>query len=389
MSSPTRIPTQGNGHPAEPPEPVVVAESPPAEVVTSGEVAAAPPVERWVGERTRTVCAVVIALVAGGAALAFLKGVLTPLLLALFLFYLLMPLSDALKRARIPRAFSAPALAIIFCVGLLALGQALYSSVMAIGEELPWYKQRLSMRIDHALTAMGRPPDENGRAFHLEHLDRFIDQLWKDNVPHLAGSVIGMVEVALMALFYLLFLFIEAKNLPRRVYEAFRPDTADHAQVMGAEVNDQVKRYLLYKTFLNLGVGLSTGLICWLMGLHFWPLWAALMFLLNYITYVGSIVALVPPVLLAFIQYDNPWVGLLLAAVLTANRLLWIDYIEILYLGNVLQLSPLVMLLSIAFFGVLWGPIGLLLAVPLMTSLKIVLAYFPGTRHLAVLISES
>src|SRR5262245_3459440 len=271
MSSPARNHVPRNGPPAEPPDPVVVAEAPPAEVVTSGEVAAAPPVERWVGERTRTVCAVVIALVAGGAALAFLKGVLTPLLLALFLFYLLMPLSDALNRVRIPRAFSAPALAIILCVGLLALGQTLYGSVIAIGEGLPWYKERLASRIDHAMKAMGRPTGEDGRAFDPERLDRFIDQLWQDNARYFAGAVVGMVEVALMALFYLLFLFIEAKNLPRRVYEAFRPDTADHAHVMGHEVNDQVKRYLLYKTLLNLGVGLSTGLICWAMGLHFWP----------------------------------------------------------------------------------------------------------------------
>src|SRR5262245_1516588 len=192
MSSPARNHVPRNGPPAEPPDPVVVAEAPPAEVVTSGEVAAAPPVERWVGERTRTVCTVVIALVAGGAALAYLKGVLTPLLLALFLFFLLMPLTDALRRVQIPRAFSAPALGIVLCIGLLALGQALYSGVIAIGEELPWYKERLVARIDRALSAMGRRPAEDGRTFDPERLDRFIDQLWKDNGPYFAGAVVGM-----------------------------------------------------------------------------------------------------------------------------------------------------------------------------------------------------
>ncbi|MGL4554571.1 MAG: AI-2E family transporter, partial [Gemmataceae bacterium] len=367
--------------PADPPppmEPVVVAESLPAEVVSSGEEAA-PPAQQWMGERTRTVCAVVVALVAAGAALAYLKDVLTPLLIALFLYYLFKPLTDALGRARVPRVLSAPAVALVLLFALVAIGQGLYGSAVAVSDQLPDYKHRLVDRLDSMLVAMGYQPGEDGRVFNHDRLDAFLDGLWKDNAHALAGNVMGLVEVSLMAVFYLLFLFIEAQSLPRRVYQAFNPDTADDAQSMGQEVNDQVKRYLLYKTLVNLGMALTHGLICWGMGLHFGTIWAASMFLLNYITYVGSIVALAPPVLLALIQFDNPWLGLLLAGLLTANRLVWVDYIEIRYLGNVLNLSPLVMLLSIAFFGALWGPVGLLLAVPLMTSLKIVLAYYQTT----------
>jgi predicted PurR-regulated permease PerM len=392
MATPTLNPIRADVPPPEAPEPlepVVIGESAPAEVVTSGEVAAAPPAERWMGERTRTVSMVIVALVAGGAALWFLKGTLTPLLIALFMYYLLKPLTDALNRARIPRWISAPAVALVLFVALVAFGQALYSSITSVSANLDVYRNHLVDRLDTMLQWVGyRPNPETGVVFDHKQLDAFFEGLWKDHSPTLAGGLMMIIEVTLMALFYLLFLFIEVQSLPRRIWEAFRADTAADAQTMGQEVNDQVKRYLQYKTLISLGLGLTHGGICWLTGLDFALLWGASMFLLNYITYIGSIVALVPPVLLAVVQFNNPWAGLGLAAVLTVNRLVWVDYIEIRYLGNVLNISPLVMLLSIAFFGALWGPVGLLLAVPLMTSLKIVLAYYQNTRHIAVLISE-
>jgi predicted PurR-regulated permease PerM len=191
-----------------------------------------------------------------------------------------------------------------------------------------------------------------------------------------------------MVAFYLLFLFIEDQKLPKRIAAAFHPATADDTRRVGRTINSRIQRYLQYKTYVSLGLGASTGLLCWLLGLDFWLLWAVLMFLLNYVTYVGSIVALLPPVALAFLQHPNPAVGLGLALLLTLNRIFWIDYVEIRALGNVLNLSPLVLLLSIAYFGFIWGPVGLLLAVPLVTTVKIILSDFEATHPLAVLISE-
>lgn len=344
-----------------------------------------PPREQvWLNEQTRTVCLVVIAVVATGAAMAYLKGILTPLLVALFFFYLILPATDVLRRASIPRWLTGPAFFVVLVLLIGLVWQMLYGSVEGLMARTPRYREKVGQLLAPAMHKFGI-----GHAAAADAgLDDLIQQAWKDTLHWLAHQALGVVELTLLVVFYLLFLFIEARTLPRRVEEAFDPDTADETHKLGRDITRKVKRYLLYKTYINLGLAATTGLICYLMGLPFWALWAVLMFLLNYVTYVGSIIALVPPVALAILEFDSLWAGLGLATLLTLNRLVWIDYIEIRSLGNVLNISPVVLLLTIAFFGYIWGPVGLLLAVPLITTAKIILSDFEQTRHLAVLISE-
>jgi predicted PurR-regulated permease PerM len=149
-----------------------------------------------------------------------------------------------------------------------------------------------------------------------------------------------------------------------------------------------MNRYLTVKTGVSFGLGATAGLLGYFFGLDFWMLWGLLMFFSNYITYIGSIVGLIPPVALAFVQFSNPWAATTLALLLVAARVFWIDYVEIALSGKHLNVSPLVLLLSLAFFGWLWGVVGLLLAVPLVTAVKIVLLSVQRTRHFGILLSE-
>src|SRR5262249_31753435 len=147
---------------------------------------------------------------------------------------------------------------------------------------------------------------------------------------------------------------------------------------------------LRVKTGVSFGLGMTTGIIGMIFDLDFWLLWAGFMFLANYVTYIGSIVALVPPIAIAFLQFDpnSMWAAAVLSGLLIANRLFWIDYVEIKLSGQQLNVSPVILLLSIGLFGALWGVIGMVLAVPVVTSVKIALAQFDSTAHLASLLSE-
>jgi len=341
--------------------------------------------QKWFGERTRTVCLVVLAVTATGWALASLRWVLTPLLVALFLYYLMMPLSDWLRRVRVPRWLSGTLFTLLLLAALVGLGQLVYVYGASIRARLPEYEAKMADRANELMARAGYTDAPLDQA----KLHAFLDEAWKENMPHVFGNLLGFAEVSLMMLFYLIFLFFEERTLPGRVEEAFNADTADGTKHLGRDINRRIKRYLLYKTYINAGLGLTTALICAVAGIEFWPVWGVAMFLLNYITYIGSIAALIPPILLAFVQYDNPLVGVGVGVLLTANRILWIDYIEIVSLGGVLNLSPLILLLSIAFFGFIWGTVGLVLAVPLVTTIKIILESFDETRHIAVLISEA
>lgn len=142
------------------------------------------------------------------------------------------------------------------------------------------------------------------------------------------------------------------------------------------------------KTLVSVGMGVSAAVLMYLFGLQGWLLWGILFFALNYITYIGSIVACVPPVILAYLDLSSPIVATALAATMVLNRFVWIDYIEIRMAGRHLNIDSILLFLWLAYWGWMWGVIGLILAFPMVTSLKIVLEHVEATKGWAVLMSD-
>ncbi len=210
----------------------------------------------------------------------------------------------------------------------------------------------------------------------------------KEIVASIVGSVLQLGEGTLMCLFYLLFIVLGSRRIPNRVVAALTPETAAHVLNVGHHVSESIKQYMLVKTFVSFGMGVTTGLAMWLVGVSYWPLWAFFFFALNYITYIGSIVALIPPVAVGLVSFESPWAVIPIAVLLTLIRFFWIDYVEIHLSGQRLNISSVLVLLSLAFWGAIWGLVGLILAVPMLTTVKITLWNFKSTRKYAILISE-
>jgi predicted PurR-regulated permease PerM len=333
-------------------------------------------------ERIRTVALVLIAICAVGASLYFLRGILTPLLIALFLFFLIKPAADAISRRRLPAWLTYTLLLAAGLVVVYGTGRVVEVNVEAFQKKVPEYRGRL-MRLAEAVSRWIGRPEEEGPT----ELGQLFDISQQEIARQAVGTAVGFVEVTVMVLFYLLFLFLEAQELPKRVRAAYAPALADKILQIGNNVRDGINRYLAVKTAVSLGLAATTGLLGYLFGLDFWPLWAVLMFVSNYVTYVGSIAALLPPIGMAFLQF-SPILAAIFAALLVALRFLWIDYVEIRFSGKRLNISPLLLLLSLAVFGWLWGVVGMVLAVPLVTVTKIILLNFETTRHWGKLISE-
>ena len=123
-------------------------------------------------------------------------------------------------------------------------------------------------------------------------------------------------------------------------------------------------------------------------GVDFAILWAILIFLLNFIPYLGSLVALAPPILLAFLQFDEVWRGFAVTGLLIGVQLFTGQYLEPHLAGRKLNLSPLLIILALAFWGYLWGPVGMILAVPLTVVCKIILDNIPETKPVGTLMSN-
>jgi AI-2 transport protein TqsA len=339
------------------------------------------------GERARTVCLIVIAVLLVGGALKLLGGILLPLLVALFLFFLIRPLAELVVARRVPGWVAYPLL--FFVAGLLILlfGMVVFANAIEFQDRLPEYITRIQGWADAAARLAGRANVQG----HLELEQRTVGELFAVSRTFLEaalGTVLGFLESAVMVVVYLFFIFLEVEKLPKRIRRAYPPEMATKLLEVGRNVDHAIKRYLVLKTVVSLGLGATTGILAYLFGLEFWPLWAALLVLSNYITYVGSVVALVPPVVLAFLQFRSPAAAAGLAVLLVANRFLWIDFVEIRYLGRHLNISPLLLLLALAGSFWLWGVLGLVLAVPLVTAVKIVLYNFEKSKHVAIVLSE-
>ena len=204
-----------------------------------------------------------------------------------------------------------------------------------------------------------------------------------------AGVMLGLVGILAVVVLYAIFMLIEKRAFGRKIDRLYAdPSRAKRLRTVIQAINDRVGNYLALKTLLSVGLGVVTWAAMAWMGLGFAGLSGLLAGLLNYIPYVGSVLGVVVPALLALLSgADNVslfWLCLGLSVVQLLNGNLLDPYL----MGNSLNLSPLIILFSLAVWSKLWGIPGALLAVPFAAVMLIVLQEFEGTRPLAVLLSR-
>lgn len=203
-----------------------------------------------------------------------------------------------------------------------------------------------------------------------------------------AGSILGAIVTIFL---YTAFLLVERGRFTRKLIRmAQTPDQARHINEVLEDVGDLVRKYLSMKTLINLAVATVSFLIMTVIGTDFAGFWALLIFAFGYVPIVGAIFAISLPTMLALVEPDG---GLgkaaLTLALLTIAEQSISTVVEPRVMGKSLNLSPLVILVSLASWATLWGFAGMLLCVPMTVVLLIVLSQFEVTRPLAILLSAN
>lgn len=337
-----------------------------------------PSLDRWI--RVAATCLVILTLLAGLAALTYLGPIIKPVLVAIFLYFLIKPAADSLVQRGISYWLAHIVLATVLLVALFLLGRVIYQGAAEFQQHLPEYRETLKAVLLW-LPGFQEPHLEGKSLLEMVGVDD------GDFFNHLFGTALSFTENVLMVFFYLIFIILDAQRMRERIKRAF-PQRGENLVEVGERISASIASYMKVKTLVSAGMGISAAVIMWLLGLDNWQLWAFLTFLLNYITYVGSLAALAPPIVVSLLQLQNPWAVGALAVLLCVNRFVWIDYIEIRFSGKTLSINSVLLLASLAYWGWFWGVIGLVLAVPMLTAAKIVLANFERTRRWAILISE-
>lgn len=309
--------------------------------------------------------------------------ILIPFSLALFLAVLSLPVLRALQDRGVPPVL-AVALTVLVDIGVFGLLFLLATqSALAFQEAVPRYAARLQGLWQEWIAAL----EARGIPAGTYVSTRVVNP---DAVVDLAGTTLGraaaFVSNTFLVLLVLVFILGEATVFPAKFRAILGRAGTDAGQM--AKITREVQEYLGIKTVVSLATGLSIGLWAWIMGVDFPVLLGILGFLFNYIPTIGSIIAAVPAVLLALIDAGPGHAGLVALGYVVINTVFG-NLIEPSLLGRRLGLSTLVVILSLLFWGWVWGPVGALMAVPLTMVLKIMLENTRDLRWVAVLLDKN
>lgn len=319
-------------------------------------------------------------------------SILQPLLIAALLVYLILPVHHRLVNWRVPSAL-AYVLIVVCVLGLFwGIGQIAYRNFAELsGERLSVYEERLDRLARRALGGLPfEVPDlETWQVRNLVTFDIGPDSPIRNVFRAAVGNFLEFLTATFVVLIYLVFLIAERVSLPGRIARAFGEARAKEIGAVVEVINRSVHNYIALKTFVSFLQGLLSFVVLAAFGVEFAVMWGILIFMFNFVPYIGSLVAVSLPILLSFLQYiDEPWKPLLITLLLLLIQRVIDNYIEPRMTGQKLGLSPLIVLLSLAFWAWLWGIVGMILAVPLTVIGKIILENIRETKPLAILISN-
>jgi AI-2 transport protein TqsA len=208
-------------------------------------------------------------------------------------------------------------------------------------------------------------------------------------VTAVAATLGGVARSAGIVVVYVVFLLLEQSIFERKLHALVHdPARAERLHHLLARIARQIEGYLWVKTLSSLLTGTVSFAIMWTVGVDFAEFWALVIFLLNFIPIIGALVGVVFPSLLALVQFESLGPFLVTSLALAATQFVVGNLIEPRLMGRRLNLSPLVIILSLAFWSMLWGVVGMILCIPIMVILMIVCAHFGPTRPIAILLSS-
>ncbi|HCV20893.1 MAG TPA: hypothetical protein DF863_05455 [Gammaproteobacteria bacterium] len=330
------------------------------------------------GTQVLLVLACLVVVISG---LKAASAIVVPLLMAVFLAIIATPPMQWLQRRGLP-VWAALALILMMLVGaIIVIGSLIGASIDQLSAALPRYEAQLRALIDDAArwaTTLGLalPPGGMVDMINPGAAARFFGRLISGFGSLLANS--------LLIIFTVLFLLVEAAAIPAKL-RAILPD-ADKSLDNLSEFLASVKSYLVIKAAMSFVTGLTVTVWLLILGVDFAVLWGGIAFFMNFVPYLGSIIAAVPAVILSLLD-AGPMTALLVASGYVAVNLVVGNWLEPRFMGRGLGLSTLVVFISLVFWGWIFGPVGMFLSTPLTMLVKIALESDPRSRWLAVLLS--
>lgn len=316
----------------------------------------------------------------------YAQSIILPFVLAVLFWFLIRVIKKMLLKVKyinkVPR-WLLTLVSTLVLIGFLVLTVSMISkNITELSKTLPEYEANVN-----------KITDSINQKFNID-LKSLLGDFSKDikfaNIlSTLLSSLTGLFGNAFTVLLYLLFILLEEPIFPKKL-RAMYPDDKKHNHVTGvwAKIDHSIGNYVALKTLTSSMTGLLSYFALLFIGVDVPLFWAFLIFVLNFIPTIGSLIATAFPSIFAILQFGELSPGILVLAIVGAIQLVIGNLVEPKLMGNSLNISPLVVFLTLAIWGVIWGISGMLLSVPITVILIIIMSEFPGTRPLAILLSQ-
>ena len=317
------------------------------------------------------------------------KDLLLPLVIAIALWYLINVLARAFSHIAIggfrfpmPVCLTASFLTFIFLI--LALINFLSSTVGDVLDVAPIYQENLTTRLENlSFVDMSE--------FEGQSLPQLLTT-WLD-IPSfltsIASSLTGILASGGLILIYIGFLFLEQGHFTNKITALVAdPNKEQDANKIINRIRDDIQKYITIKVITSSLTGILSYIILRIADIDFAGVWGLLIFLLNFIPTIGSIIATIFPALIALAQSDGYTLFLVVLFGIGALQVCIGNILEPRLMGSSFNLSPIIILLNLALWGYIWGIPGMFLCVPFLIIVTIILSHFPQTRPMAIILSS-
>lgn len=350
-------------------------------------------------QKLASICVILAAVI---TLLIVAKGLLVPIVIAVLVWYIINALADRLGEFRVvekylPKWGRLALSSLLITSVLIVIGGLIAENAREMTTAIPRYQENIGQLyeriveppLEMASIRIGLPKDEVearvGEYFSGPDSGAAITTV----LTAVLSTLSGVAANGFLIVIYVIFLLLEQTYFPKKIQALF-PESRklSHFRDVMERINESIHAYFTVKLSVSLLTAIASYLIMISVGLDFAIFWAFLIFLLNFIPNIGSLVATVFPAMVAVLQFDTLGPFFVILVGVGTVQVLVGNFIEPKMMGAQLNISSLVVIVALTVWGVIWGVAGMILCVPITVIMMIVLAQFPGTRPIAILLSE-
>ncbi|MCL2243342.1 MAG: AI-2E family transporter [Treponema sp.] len=329
-----------------------------------------------------------ICFIFAAAVLKFASSVILPFTIAALLSSAMYPLVRIMDKIKVHRYISIFLVVIIIVTGLYVFGMVLFSSGKMVAAQYPKYESRLT-EIYIWIANVFELPYNQDISFGANLWGQLGIRNWvRDFTFSFSNSVVSFVSDAVIVVLFVVFILLEANHFKDKLDTAFE-NRSERINKMGHDVMSQVTRYLTAKFLISLANGIIFAVSFYFVGLEFAFVWGVIQFLFNFIPNLGSIAAGVAISFFALLQFwPDPAPIIIIVSIILFVNLILCNIFDPKIIGDHVGISPLMILVSLAIWGWIWGFAGMVLAVPMTVIIKIVCENIPIMEPVSIILGS-